>query len=390
MAQRPCDAFARATELSHLAAAALRDGRPARAAELYGRAVATAKEQRVAPDCLVTAFLLAERAHALMRVGRLQATPSSRAYIEAAEGVVRDVTPEAMAILERRAAAGTLLGAGAVRPAEQAWFAARRACTAADAVVPTSGDGGAATATTAASSVLITSSVSGVLGGYEAVLSTADVLLSALFDLDDDMPPCSTMACCIIAFKDIRALRAAHAFVLRALELMAAAPRDVQPRAFLPLEAALARHLRKLQPRMSPPGHQMQAFCCPPGWDGGDEFPVSGWLALRDALAAAWARVQRAPPFRALGSVEAMLASAAAAAAALHARAARASEASKLRSCALPACAAQELHVRHFKHCAACRTAVYCSRAHQVADWPRHKTACKKAAKKAAGDDDAA
>jgi hypothetical protein len=35
-----------------------------------------------------------------------------------------------------------------------------------------------------------------------------------------------------------------------------------------------------------------------------------------------------------------------------------------------------ELHARHFKLCARCRVMVYCSKAHQVEDWPRHKAAC--------------
>ena len=40
---------------------------------------------------------------------------------------------------------------------------------------------------------------------------------------------------------------------------------------------------------------------------------------------------------------------------------------------------AREAHPQHFKRCAACRTVAYCSRKHQVADWPGHKAACKAA-----------
>ena len=54
-----------------------------------------------------------------------------------------------------------------------------------------------------------------------------------------------------------------------------------------------------------------------------------------------------------------------------------------LRSCALLDCGVKEAHPQHFKQCAACKTVVYCSREHQLADWPAHKAACK-AARKAA------
>ena len=55
-----------------------------------------------------------------------------------------------------------------------------------------------------------------------------------------------------------------------------------------------------------------------------------------------------------------------------------------LRRCALPGCGAREAHPAHFKSCAACRTVVYCCREHQVAGWPAHKKACKAARKAAA------
>lgn len=57
-----------------------------------------------------------------------------------------------------------------------------------------------------------------------------------------------------------------------------------------------------------------------------------------------------------------------------------------LRSCGLASFSAREAHPAHFKSCAACRTAVYCCREHQVADWSAHKAACKAARKTAAPD----
>jgi hypothetical protein len=52
-----------------------------------------------------------------------------------------------------------------------------------------------------------------------------------------------------------------------------------------------------------------------------------------------------------------------------------------LRACALPECAQTEPHPEAFKLCGRCRAVVYCSAAHQQADWRRHKRAdgCKAA-----------
>ena len=54
------------------------------------------------------------------------------------------------------------------------------------------------------------------------------------------------------------------------------------------------------------------------------------------------------------------------------------------RTCALAGCGARELHVAHFKCCAACKAVVYCCKEHQVQDWLAHKAACKAARKAAA------
>jgi hypothetical protein len=66
------------------------------------------------------------------------------------------------------------------------------------------------------------------------------------------------------------------------------------------------------------------------------------------------------------------------------AAAATASAASGRRDCALPSCDAREAHVSHFKLCAACKTVVYCSKAHQAEDWKRHRKEECKAARAAA------
>ncbi len=55
-----------------------------------------------------------------------------------------------------------------------------------------------------------------------------------------------------------------------------------------------------------------------------------------------------------------------------------------LRTCALEACGAREVHEAQFKKCAAYQTVVYCCKAHQEQHWPAHKAACKAARKAAA------
>ena len=65
-------------------------------------------------------------------------------------------------------------------------------------------------------------------------------------------------------------------------------------------------------------------------------------------------------------------------------------EAPGLRSCELASCGAREAHPQHYKRCAACKAVVYCSREHQLADWPSHKAACKAARKAAAASDSGA
>ncbi len=55
-----------------------------------------------------------------------------------------------------------------------------------------------------------------------------------------------------------------------------------------------------------------------------------------------------------------------------------------LRTCALEACAAREVHEAQFKKCAACQAVVYCCKAHQEQHWQAHKPACKAARKAAA------
>ena len=59
-----------------------------------------------------------------------------------------------------------------------------------------------------------------------------------------------------------------------------------------------------------------------------------------------------------------------------------------LRSCALAGCGAKEAHPQHFKRCSACQAVVYCSKEHQLEDWPTHKKECKAACKAKAASSD--
>jgi hypothetical protein len=67
----------------------------------------------------------------------------------------------------------------------------------------------------------------------------------------------------------------------------------------------------------------------------------------------------------------------------LQAKAQAEIEAPGLRSCTH--CGARELHVDHFKRCAACKGPRFCSKDCQLANWQAHKADCKAARKAAAG-----
>jgi hypothetical protein len=104
----------------------------------------------------------------------------------------------------------------------------------------------------------------------------------------------------------------------------------------------------------------------------------------RDALSAAWLRVQRSGVLQARriakGSEEVATFSEE-----LRVKAVAQHASATLRGCALAACTAREVHASQFKRCSACSGVVYCSKDCQLADWPAHKAACKAARKAAAG-----
>jgi hypothetical protein len=99
-------------------------GHHARASEIYAEAV-TAAQALQQPDCLVVAHLQASRANALLGHADTAGVPEAR-RLELQRSAFFDLLPAAMASLERRMAAGTLL-AGTRRPHEMAWGADKTA-----------------------------------------------------------------------------------------------------------------------------------------------------------------------------------------------------------------------------------------------------------------------
>jgi hypothetical protein len=99
-------------------------GHCARAAEVYAAAVAAAQALQQ-PDCVIMSHLQALHANALLGHAHMVGVPEAR-RVESARSTFRELLPPAMASLQRRMAAGTLL-AGACRPYEVAWCAATTA-----------------------------------------------------------------------------------------------------------------------------------------------------------------------------------------------------------------------------------------------------------------------
>ncbi len=112
----------------------------------------------------------------------------------------------------------------------------------------------------------------------------------------------------------------------------------------------------------------------------GGQAPVS--REHRDALEAAVSRLRGSGVLEERGMDNA-LQSALLLSANLDAKAQAEQEAPERQPCAH--CGARELHVDHFKRCAACKGPRFCCKDCQLANWPQHKAACKAARKAAAG-----
>ena len=325
-------------DLSHMTSLAAKGrelalkGHYVRAAEKYSNAAEEAEKTLLLPDCLVLCSLLQGQIDALL--GHATASPVTPADADDAlrEACLR-LLPYVKAAVERRQAAGTLLP-GSCRPVEEAFativkrqdLELNKRCTQAWA---------------RKQGALLAPYVG--FDSYIGVASTLAFMLSIVkqkpFVLSDEQK------------------HAAYLFVASALDLMML-PRDY--RAWLDGEPELVRYLRILIPVVSSVNDPAIKKLC-----------------------AAWQRLLRSDVLRARGideGIDTSLQQLARSRAALDADLA----AGRLQQCALAGCAARETHASQFKRCGACRTVCYCSREHQVEDWPSHKAACKAARKAAA------
>ena len=313
-------------------------GRFARAAEKFDAGAAAAAEELLAEDCLAVAYMRAAQADALT-CHSLAPTLTATERFETRKIVTSVLLPQCVSTLTRRKAAGTLLP-GSCRAEEVAWWRAKAerkllheghsvevACAGAEALGPTL--------------------------GFDAYMVAANVAHKVLFLLGP--------------FGMSREVQLWHAaFVASALDSMAD-PCEL-PSIVVDNEKCMFCSTPENLLAQSARQSLLNALLCA-------KLDVDAVSLLSDA----WRRVERsgAIAMRELQDEcdpgESIRASYDAAAAEAAARG--------LRKCALPGCAAKEVHVSHFKRCGACRTVAYCCREHQATDWPAHKAACKAARK---------
>jgi hypothetical protein len=301
-------------------------GHWARAAEIYAEAVAAAQALHQ-PDCVIVAYLQASQANALLGHAHTAGVPEARRVELMRSAFLQQLLPAAMASLERRMAAGTLL-AGTCRPHEVAWNTAKTA------------HGNAVAANIMPNALPRALELCGVATDVDAAARTT---LS--------LPEASAVAC--------------STFVASAFDM-------IQRRtgaASMP-EAALVRDAQSYI--------EEQRFI--------HATTSREWHAR---ILAAWRRLQSSGVLQRRGILQgvslndAFVAHATAAAAA-------AAAARGLHFCSLHTCGAQEVHASQFKRCSACSGVVYCCKEHQVQDWPAHKAACRAARKAAEQADDKA
>jgi hypothetical protein len=322
-------------------------GHFARAAEIYAEAVASAKSLHQ-PDCLIVAHLQAAHAATLLMHAQTAGVPEARC-VELRRSALLELLPAAMASLERRKAAGTLLP-GACRPYEVAWCAAKmvhaEALAAASLpnavrVPPTAEKISAWSAYVGYDAYILTASIALQLCALATNLLKAQVL---------NLTEASAVACSV--------------FVESAFDMIQRSTDSASS-----TEAAL---VRKAQINIE----EQQRFRATCEWHA--------------RILTAWRRLQSSGVLQRRGILQSM-----SVVTAYHthadATAAATAAARGLHFCALPTCGAQEVHASQFKRCSACLSVVYCCKEHQVQAWPAHKAACRAARKKAAeqADDEA-
>jgi hypothetical protein len=337
----------RVVVLTNKAATLASRGHWARAAEVYAEAV-TAAQALQQPDCIVVAYLQASNATTLL--GHAQTAGVPEAHRTALyRTAFLELLPAAMTSLERRMAAGTLL-AGACRPHEVAWCAAKSAH--AEALAENMPNEAAAQRVPPTAANI---SAWSVYVGYDAYIRSAGVALQ-LCAVVTDLP-------------SVRALNLTEAtavacsvFVERAFDMI-----ELRTTTANTIEASLVHNAQ----RYIEEEQRFRATC--------------EWHAR---ILAAWRRLQSSGVLQRRGILQSM-----SVVTAYHTHAAASAAASAaargLHFCALVSCGAQEVHASQFKRCSACSGVVYCCKEHQVQDWPAHKAACRAARKAAeAADND--
>jgi hypothetical protein len=309
----------------------------ARAAEKFAEAVAAAQALHQ-PDCLIAAHLQASRAEALAGHAKTAGVPEAR-QVELMHSALLELLPAAMASLERRLAAGTLLP-GACRSYEVAWCAGMMAhADALAANLPNAAVHVPSAAELSASSTYV---------GYEAYSITAAVALRlCAFATDQNywaqklnLPEATVVACSV--------------FVESAFDMI-----RLNTGVARMLETCLVQNAQSVI-------DEQQLFRATCEWHA---RILTAWRRLQSSGV-----LQRRRILECVSAVTAYNTHAAATAAA-------AAVARGLRFCALHTCDAQEVHASHFKRCSACLTVVYCCKEHQVQGWPAHKAACRAARK---------
>jgi hypothetical protein len=331
------DVLASVTALTRKAALLSSQGHFARAAEKSAAAVAAAQSLQH-PECLIVANLqLDESCWLSLHADACSAQADAKAAYQRIYSVI---LPAVMATLQRRKAAGTLLP-GACRAHETTLFGHLQECRS---------DNPAYTPAFLADM--------GSLIGYVTYVGAAEIvmagpLLQPMFHNN-----------CVVSLPPLPEgqLAAQRALVLSALELVRQ-PRVLDTTCRLGGEAGLVDKCLTLVSTSAINSAQ-----------------PSEWVQqLRVELR----RVERSGVMQQRGMVPG-LAKFDNDQAAARATGAADAVVHGLRRCALASCGAREAHVSHYKLCAACKTVVYCSKAHQAEDWPAHKCACKAARKEAA------
>jgi hypothetical protein len=333
------DAMTSVMALSRKAEVLGKSGHFARAAEKCAAAAAAAQSLQQ-PDSLIVAHLQLDEACKLQAHASACKAPADVAA--ALERIYFVLLPSMVAALQRRKAAVTLLP-GACCARETTFFCDVQQY----------------------SSVILDHSPCepamlaqlGSLVGYATYVGAADIAMSYLL-----LPVAFDPRTIPLPAISVGQLATQHAFVLGALELVR------QPRVLndtcIGGEAGLIAKCRSLV------------------WSSAaidDALPTNWAQQLRDALQ----RLERSGLIQQRGMEQSLECFRQERAAAQDAAATNAAKRG-LRRCALSSCGAREAHVSHFKLCSACKTVVYCSKAHQAEDWPAHKAACKAARKEAA------